>query len=223
MAGAAHRRHAVGTITGVQRQGGGRKLGVMLVGLDDGKLHRLMPNTLRVIDPEDIDERPRDARRRGDTVVTAEHTVNRESKAGSRRPRALDVGCSIDGYYADAQFMVRRAPSAADAVAAQHDVVRRCILEVGLAAARPRTRASQVHRAMADFLAAEPRAGHSRGHGLGLEYRDYPIVTPDMGLHIRDDCVDRAADLPLEPVMVLNLKATRFLSEAAGAVGCELT
>ena len=41
------------------------------------------------------------------------------------------------------------------------------------------------------------------GHGLGLEVRDYPILYPDAGDVIRDDCIELAADLALEPDMVV--------------------
>jgi len=60
---------------------------------------------------------------------------------------------------------------------------------------------------MTDFLARHGiTACFPHGHGLGLELRDYPIIVPDTGLRISDDCVDLPADLPLEPGMVINLE-----------------
>jgi Xaa-Pro aminopeptidase len=75
---------------------------------------------------------------------------------------------------------------------------------------------------MASFLSQERVAAFPSGHGVGLEYRDYPIVVPDTGLRISDECVDRKADLPLEIGMVLNVEATAFLA-GGSAVGCEVT
>jgi len=48
------------------------------------------------------------------------------------------------------------------------------------------------------------------GHGLGLEVRDYPILTPDNGLRIRDQCIDVASDVPLEEGMILCLEVPVF-------------
>jgi Xaa-Pro aminopeptidase len=134
---------------------------------------------------------------------------------------ALDVGCSVEGYYADAQFTVALTPSAAAAVAGPFDVIRHCVLDVGLALARAGTRASVIHHAMADFLSQEGVAAFPTGHGLGLEFRDYPILVADSGLRIHDECVDREADVALEVDMVLNVEATALL--AGAAVGCEVT
>ena len=53
-------------------------------------------------------------------------------------------------------------------------------------------------------------ASFPHGHGIGLEVRDYPILVPDKGGRIADECVDEAADLPLEAGMVLNLEAMIF-------------
>ena len=135
---------------------------------------------------------------------------------------AFDVGCSLGGYYADAQFTVSVAGPLDPALAERHDLLRRCVLEVGVDAARTGTRASTVHDAMTSFLSSHGASAFPTGHGLGLEYRDYPIIVPDTGLRIADECVDREADLPLETGMVLNIEATTFLTGHA-AVGCEVT
>ncbi len=49
------------------------------------------------------------------------------------------------------------------------------------------------------------------GHGIGLEVRDYPIIVPDNGLRIQDDCIDIPSDLPFEAGMVVNLEAAVFI------------
>ena len=135
---------------------------------------------------------------------------------------AFDVGCCLDGYYADTQLTVavERTPPAA--VLECYEVVRHCVVDVGIAAMRVGVPASSVQLAMAEFLAAEGAQAFATGHGLGLEFRDYPILVPGSGLRIRDDCVDMDGDLLLETGMVLNVEATMFMAGFA-AVGCEVT
>jgi hypothetical protein len=64
------------------------------------------------------------------------------------------------------------------------------VIDIGLATALPGARASAIHQATADLLSQEGVAAFPSGHGVGLEYRDYPILVPDTGLCI-DECVDR--------------------------------
>jgi Xaa-Pro aminopeptidase len=88
---------------------------------------------------------------------------------------------------------------------------------------RPGVRASAVHHAMADHLAARGiTAVFPHGHGLGLELRDYPILVPATGLRIADECVDVDSDLELEPGMVVNLEASVFIAGVA-SVEVEIT
>ena len=58
---------------------------------------------------------------------------------------------------------------------------------------------------------------YPHGHGVGMEVRDYPILAPDSGLRITDDCVDIPADLAIEKDMVLNIEAPLSL---AGVGSC---
>ena len=60
------------------------------------------------------------------------------------------------------------------------------------------------------------------GHGLGLEIRDYPILVPDNGLRISDDCIDEPSNLPLEENMVINLEVT-IMAPGIGSVEIEQT
>lgn len=93
----------------------------------------------------------------------------------------------------------------------RYAALRQC-LEAGVEAMRPGTRASRVHHAMKDFLKKEGiTASFPHGHGVGLEIRDYPILVPDTGLRVQDECADEPADLPLEQGMVLNLEAMIFM------------
>ena len=53
--------------------------------------------------------------------------------------------------------------------------------------------------------------GFPHGHGIGLEVRDYPILVPNNGLRIKDDCIDIPSDLELETGMVVNFEAGFFI------------
>jgi Xaa-Pro aminopeptidase len=63
---------------------------------------------------------------------------------------------------------------------------------------------------------------NAHGHGIGLEVRDYPIIMPNNGLRIRDDCIDISADVPLEADMVINLELPLYLF-GAGSLHMEQT
>ncbi len=123
----------------------------------------------------------------------------------------LDVGCTLGGYFADTGITVA-AGELSGPLASKYELLRTAIEEVGIAAARPGAAASSVHRAMAEFLAARG-IDHCfpHGHGLGLEVRDYPILVPDRGGRLVDECVNRPADLPLEVGNVINLEVVMFL------------
>jgi Xaa-Pro dipeptidase len=85
-------------------------------------------------------------------------------------------------------------------------------MEAGAKELEPGARASQVQNAMAQECAArDMMAGFPHDHGLGLEVRDYPILVPNTGLPIRDDCLNMSSDLPLEKGMAINLEACIFL------------
>ena len=77
---------------------------------------------------------------------------------------------------------------------------------------RPGVKGSEIQAAMAGALRESGiTASFPHGHGIGIEIRDYPIVVPNNGLKIHDDCVDVASDLPMEEGMVSNLEACVFL------------
>ena len=134
----------------------------------------------------------------------------------------IDFGCIYGRYFSDAGITLALDDPAPE-LAARYEALRECIVEIGVGAMRPGVRASAVHHAMADHLAARGiTAVFPHGHGLGLELRDYPILVPDAGLRIADDCVDVAADLDLEPGMVINLEASVFVPGVA-SVEVEIT
>ena len=107
-------------------------------------------------------------------------------------------------------------------LAARYRALRDAV-DAGAEAMRPGARASAVQAAMwRAFTAAGFTASYPHGHGLGLEVRDYPILTPDNGGRIRDECLDVPSDLPLEAGMVLSLEAGLFAS-GAGSLQVERT
>jgi len=126
----------------------------------------------------------------------------------------VDYGCRFEHYVSDSglTLTVGKMPAPlAERYAALYDGV-----QAGAAQLRPGVPASAVRAAMRASLAEQGiTACFAHGHGFGLEVRDYPIITEDTGLRLRDDCIDVPADLPLEADMVINLEAPLYLSGAA--------
>jgi Xaa-Pro aminopeptidase len=85
-------------------------------------------------------------------------------------------------------------------------------MDAGLATICPGVKASAVQAPMQETL-AQHGILHSfpHGHGVGMEVRDYPVIVPDNGRRIRDDCIDVPSDLPLEVDMVINLETPLFM------------
>lgn len=131
----------------------------------------------------------------------------------------VDFGCIYRHYFSDGgTTLALRKPS--DELLRRHAAFGMC-LEAGTRAMHPGAKASDVHLAMGETLKAQGiTSANPHGHGIGLEVRDYPILVGNNGLHIRDECVDVAADLPLEEGMVLNLESSIFMP-AVGALQME--
>ncbi|MBM3277646.1 MAG: aminopeptidase P family protein [Candidatus Handelsmanbacteria bacterium] len=122
----------------------------------------------------------------------------------------LDFGCVCRNYSSDSGLTLAMRPVNRE-LARRYAALHQC-LEAGVQAMRPGARASQVQRAMQEALGREGyTASYPHGHGLGLEVRDYPVLSPDTGLRVADGCVDEPADLPVEEGMVLNLEAMFFM------------
>jgi Xaa-Pro aminopeptidase len=122
----------------------------------------------------------------------------------------VDFGCVYQHYYSDngTTLVIGRFPTELE----RRYAVLRTGLQAGINRLKPGVRASEVHQAMFEPLIEGCVTGsNAHGHGLGLEVRDYPIVVRDTGLRICDDCVDVAADLPLEAGMVINLELPLYL------------
>lgn len=91
------------------------------------------------------------------------------------------------------------------------DALRGC-MDAAIGRIMPGVKASEVQAPMQEVTAAQGLNNmFPHGHGVGLEVRDYPIIVPDNGRHIRDGCVDVPSDLPLEEDMVINLEAPLFM------------
>ena len=131
----------------------------------------------------------------------------------------VDFGCVYRNYCSDSGLTLALRPLSPE-LGRRYAALHQC-LEAGVQTMRPGTRASQVQRAMMDHLVGEGiTASFPHGHGVGLEVRDYPVLVPDTGLRIADQCVDEPADLPLEEGMMLNLEAMIFMP-AVGSLHVE--
>ena len=96
-------------------------------------------------------------------------------------------------------------------------------IEAAQQAMRPGVKSSAVREIMKNEVDARGiNAPNPHGHGLGLEVRDYPMVMPDNGLRLRDECIDVPSDLPLEAGMVVNLEVNSFMA-GVGSLHVERT
>jgi Xaa-Pro dipeptidase len=133
----------------------------------------------------------------------------------------VDFGCVHRGWFSDTGTTLSIGepdPATGEAFAAVRDAVR-----AGANLMAPGVRGSAVQATMQRALAERGIVvSFPHGHGVGVEVRDYPILMPDSGARIRDDCVDLAADLPLEEGMVVNLEAPVFFG-GESSVHCEQT
>jgi Xaa-Pro aminopeptidase len=121
----------------------------------------------------------------------------------------VDWGCSYRGYYSDTGTTLCFSGAPAS-LRSRHSAIR-ASLAAGMAAIRPGVRSSAVQRTMSEALAARGiTATFPFGHGFGVEHRDYPLLVPDSGARITDDCVDVHGDLPLDEGMVVNLEVPVF-------------
>lgn len=137
---------------------------------------------------------------------------------GDRECMYVDFGCSHLGYLSDTGTTLILGV-AGRVERGDLEALAECIA-AGAGRMRPGVRASEVQGAMSRVAAAHGLTGcRPEGHGIGLEPRDYPILVPDNGLRIRDECVDEAADLALQAGMVVNLEAGVF---RYGRSSCQL-
>lgn len=122
----------------------------------------------------------------------------------------VDWGCIYRGYFSDTgtTFALKQLPPPLQ----ERFGWVRASMDAGINAIRTGIKASAVQAAMWQALSAHgPVSSYPHGHSFGLDVRDYPILAPDNGLRLRDDCIDVSSDLPLEPDMVLNLEAPIFM------------
>lgn len=122
----------------------------------------------------------------------------------------VDFGCIYKQCFSDSgtTLAMRELPAA---LSERHAALRAC-MDAGGEALQPGAKASAAAGAMVETLHDRGiTASFPHGHGVGLEVRDYPIVVPDNGLRVKDDCIDLPSDLTLEEDMVLNLEAPLFM------------
>ena len=122
----------------------------------------------------------------------------------------VDWGCRFRSCYSDTGTTYAMRPLSGD-MQDRFDVLR-ASMDAGLAAIRPGVLSSTVQAAMQDVVDDAGLAMYPHGHGVGMEVRDYPILAPDNGLRIADDCIDVPSDLPVEEHMVLNIEAPLCLA-----------
>jgi Xaa-Pro dipeptidase len=133
----------------------------------------------------------------------------------------VDYGCIYQHYYSDNGTTL--VLGGFDSEFARRYEVLRAGLEAGIEQLRPGVAASAARRSMIDTLAERGITGsNAHGHGVGLEVRDYPIIMPENGLRIRDDCIDISSDVPFEAGMVVNLELPLYLF-GAGSLHMEQT
>lgn len=121
----------------------------------------------------------------------------------------VDYGCLYRNYCSDSGVTLAVGGLEGEWVG-KYQALYEC-MRAGQAALQVGAKASDAPQAMGDVLGGRGvAASFPHGHGIGLEVRDYPILVPDKGGRIADECVDEAADLPLEAGMVLNLEAMIF-------------
>lgn len=126
----------------------------------------------------------------------------------------VDFGCAVEHCIGDSGRTLALV-SLSKQLQQKYDALRAGIT-AGQDAMRPDALASTIFRAMRETMSGLGLTRTSpQGHGLGLEIRGYPIVSPDNGLRIQDDCVDVPSDLSLEPGMVVNLESAVFLPDVA--------
>ncbi len=122
----------------------------------------------------------------------------------------VDWGCRYRACYSDTGTTFAMKPLSGE-MQDRFDVLR-ASMDAGLVAIKPGVNASTVQSAMQDVVDGAGLAMYPHGHGVGMEVRDYPVLAPENGLHIKDDCVDVPSDLPIEKDMVLNIEAPLCLA-----------
>ena len=122
----------------------------------------------------------------------------------------VDWGCVYRRSCSDTGTTLTLRPLSSE-LQRRFDALRAC-MDKSTDAIQPGAKASEVRAPMQDVIEQYGITDtFPHGHGLGLEVRGYPILVPDNGLRIQDDCIDVPSDLPLEADMVVNLEAPLFM------------
>ena len=127
----------------------------------------------------------------------------------------IDTGCIASHHYSDSGTTLM-TPGVEDQYQRIFPILQDAV-EAGRAAARPGVRSSTVQKSMQEIVDDHPEWIISAiGHGLGLDMREYPMIMPDSGKLLHDDCIDIPSDLELEAGMVFNLETPVMIPDAGG-------
>ncbi len=129
---------------------------------------------------------------------------------GDSETEYVDWGCRYRSCYSDTGTTFAMGALTKD-MQTRFDILRETMNE-GRSMIRPGVNASAVQNAMQSVVKTAKLEMYPHGHGIGLEVRGYPILAPDNGLRIMDDCVDLCSDLAIEENMVLNIEAPLALA-----------
>jgi Xaa-Pro dipeptidase len=119
----------------------------------------------------------------------------------------LDHGCRSGLAVSDAGTTLRLrplGPRESSAYAALYEAAG-----TGAELLAPGVRSSDAYGSMRQALTALPDA-IPQGHGLGIEIREYPLLSTGGESRLSDECIDIDADLELAPGMIVNLEASLF-------------
>jgi Xaa-Pro aminopeptidase len=130
-----------------------------------------------------------------------------------------DWGCIYRHYFSDSATTLALS-ELSQPMLNKYEVLRTCI-ESGASRMRPGVKSSEIQATMMDIMNESGMKGsYPHGHGLGLEVRDYPIIAPNNGLRIKDDCIDVPSDLPMEEGMINNLEVSVWMP-VVGSIAVE--
>ena len=125
-----------------------------------------------------------------------------------------DWGVIYKGYFSDTGTTLAMCEPS-DELIKRHGALRDSLISAA-ELMKPGVKSSIAQDAMWEpLLAGGITVCYPHGHGFGLDVRDYPIVVPDNGLRISDECVDVSSDLEFEPNMVINLEAGTMIAGVA--------
>jgi len=121
----------------------------------------------------------------------------------------LDFGCMYRMYFSDSGFTVMVGPIE-ESLLKTYDALRETMSDT-LEKVRPGVRPSALAQTMQELLRKRGiGTNQGQGHGIGIEPRDYPIISENLQGTVSDGFVHVSVDIPLEKGMVINLEIPYF-------------